>query len=664
MSNRRLYALLVAIDKYQAPVPALDGCVNDMRAMRDYLLRYTQRNGVDFHPLVLTNEEVTRFNLVEKFEAHLGQAGENDVALFYYSGHGSQEHAHEIFWEIESDQMNETLVCYDSRLPDGMDLADKEIATLLDVVAENNPHTVVIIDACNSGSGTRSIDKHTKVRQVHEVPRLADGESPRVRMPQSYILPRRTFSERALGLNTDPEELIIPNPRHVALSAARSFQLAKETYLGGQPRGVFTYSLIEVLETTVGALSYNDLMRRVRSLVSQRTYDQMPEINAPVGEDINLEFLNGLTTLSGNYYSVQHESGHGWTLDAGAVHGILPPNFSGKATLLSIYPFEASEAEMADSQQALGRAVVTSVMSGSSIIDPSDGLILDKNKAYKARILEIPVKAIDIYVASNSKMVERIEEAISAKSQFNNYLNIVEQGGRADYRLNHEGSSFSISRSTDSSQIILAAPIEQDDENGISMALMQLSQIARWERIKNLANPGSMLSSEAVKIELVDPDSGQILREGLDGYLFEHNTTADQAVSFKIRVKNVSAKRLFCMLVYFDASFSIASNLLGVNGLWMDPGAVAWAAGGASASAQLPDKLYQLGRTEVDEYLKVVFSTRESNPSLLSMPSIDKMITPRSTPESTRGLVFGSRDASSFDDWNSNELSFRIVSKG
>ena len=146
-------------------------------------------------------------------------------------------------------------MCYDSRLPDGMDLADKEIATLLDVVARKNPHIVVIMDACNTGGATRDI--HSKARNMSAPPA-------QVRDPHSYILPRSTTQSRAVAFYPETSELVVPNPRHVVLSAAQSFELAKETYLGGTPRGVFTFSLLEILEKSVGALSYSDLIRQVR----------------------------------------------------------------------------------------------------------------------------------------------------------------------------------------------------------------------------------------------------------------------------------------------------------------------------------------------------------------------------------------------------------------
>jgi len=42
-TQKKLYALLVAIDKYRRPVPALRGCVNDRNALKAYLERQPGR---------------------------------------------------------------------------------------------------------------------------------------------------------------------------------------------------------------------------------------------------------------------------------------------------------------------------------------------------------------------------------------------------------------------------------------------------------------------------------------------------------------------------------------------------------------------------------------------------------------------------------------------
>ena len=130
--SRAIYALLVGIDDYPRPIPSLQGCVNDLDAFAAYLSeRVAKDNGVALNLKTLRNGEATREAVIDGFRTHLGKARKGDVAVFCYSGHGSQEQAPQEFWTIEPDHLDETLVCFDSRNSGNWDLADKELAKLI-----------------------------------------------------------------------------------------------------------------------------------------------------------------------------------------------------------------------------------------------------------------------------------------------------------------------------------------------------------------------------------------------------------------------------------------------------------------------------------------------------------------------------------------------------
>ncbi len=100
---RTVYALLVGIDQYPPPIPMLSGCVNDINEFEAYLKERIIKNG-GRPPQILTlrDSQATRAAVIAGFREHLSQSGKDDVALFYYSGHGSQEQAPEQFWHLES----------------------------------------------------------------------------------------------------------------------------------------------------------------------------------------------------------------------------------------------------------------------------------------------------------------------------------------------------------------------------------------------------------------------------------------------------------------------------------------------------------------------------------------------------------------------------------
>ena len=161
MANQRtLRALLVGIDGYTSPVPALHGCVNDVDAVARLLTRRAADAGDRLELVVLRDQEATRQAVIDAFRSHLGAAGAADTALFYYSGHGSQERttvpAH---LAVEPDGLNETLVLADSRHGAVRDLADKELAQLVAEVSGAAGHVVLCLDCCHSGSGVRAADE-------------------------------------------------------------------------------------------------------------------------------------------------------------------------------------------------------------------------------------------------------------------------------------------------------------------------------------------------------------------------------------------------------------------------------------------------------------------------------------------------------------------------
>ena len=214
--NRTIYALLVGINEYEGGVSNLHGCVPDVKHMHEFLEARTQAGDFVLNARVLTSGDPDNRNeikptkqaLIDGFRQHLCNAGEKDIALFYYSGHGSQEVAPELFWPGEPDHLNETLVCADSRLPGHYDLADKELGWLIQEVASQDaqgtpkagsPHVVVILDSCHSGSGTREVDD--------TLTRLAPTDQ-RLRPLDTYIFkPEAAKGPQRVGIVTGSSRL-------------------------------------------------------------------------------------------------------------------------------------------------------------------------------------------------------------------------------------------------------------------------------------------------------------------------------------------------------------------------------------------------------------------------------------------------------------------------
>ena len=112
-----LYALLVGINEYRPPVPPLRGCVADVEAFAT-LLR--ARRAGDLEVRSLLDADATRAGFVDAVRTHLGRAGEHDVALLYFAGHGSEEPVPAELSHLESGDRLQTLVLVDTgQLVDG-----------------------------------------------------------------------------------------------------------------------------------------------------------------------------------------------------------------------------------------------------------------------------------------------------------------------------------------------------------------------------------------------------------------------------------------------------------------------------------------------------------------------------------------------------------------
>ncbi|MEO0470967.1 MAG: caspase family protein [Bacteroidota bacterium] len=664
MSNRSLYALLVAIDKYLPPVPALDGCVNDMHAMRDHLVSRAEKKGFDLKMEVLENEQATRLNIVQKFEQHLGQAGKDDIVFFYYSGHGSQEPAHSLFAKIEEDSKLETLVCYDSRQFDGMDLADKELATLLSVVAQKDPHIIVITDCCNSGGATRSTDPDQV--KVRETPMTKQERS-----LDAFILPRDMSSDRSVLTHHGTETLMIPESRHIQLSATHSHQLAKETYLGGSPRGVFTYSLLEVLEQSVGKMSYSDVLRRVQQLVRQRTYDQDPQIYASQIDDINLLFFDGLSSLERNYYTLSHKREDGWYIDAGMVHGIVGGSFTGQQSILSVFAEDAPEAEMDNPQMALGKVSVKEVRAEKSLVRLEGDLWLDQGTSYRCRIYDMPVKGIKVSFHGDPAGLQILDHAFQEDELAQAYVKKAGQTEEADYNVFASSKQqYIVSRATDLHTQALIRQGEGFLPATAAKVVEDLEHIAKWQQIAELRNPGSGLASGSIGIELMDPvEDRPVIATGGE-FIFPYSQTdfetngKEVLPAFRIKLTNRSGQKLFCSLLYMSPEFEINPNMLPQGGIWLDAGAESWAMNGRVLRGIVPEAWQAFGQKETTSQFKVIFSTVDFNGNLLRMKPLDlpKPVNERSgkVKTSSRSLLFDDDFSKAFNDWNTQTLSILI----
>lgn len=342
IAEKKIYALLVGINDYLSPdVGNLSGTHKDVEDVQNYICSHYNEFQKEIE--VLKDGDATRANVVKYFEEHLGQAQEGDIALFYYSGHGSWGKTNQAFYKFDPDEREEGLVCHDSRVNNQFDLADKEMAILLNYIARNNAEVIMLVDSCHSGSVTRFADATTRLaRGSNQVRTLSDY------LYDSTIAAHKNYYTD-LAAQNGGEIGEIPVSRHLLMSACSERELARETKDGGW----FTQSLLEVLKGDQ-SLSYFQVYSEVFSMIAQKHEKQTPQLEAYGLFNANNVFLTGEKSLnkSTRFRIGRSEKTNSFRIDFGAQTGF--PLDIGKPINFNVY-------ETKDSDEVLGIGQVNSI---------------------------------------------------------------------------------------------------------------------------------------------------------------------------------------------------------------------------------------------------------------------------------------------------------------
>ena len=685
--TRNIYALLVGIDDYPGSVPKLEGCVNDINAIAEYLNERIDRHNYEPNIVRLANEEATRQAVINNFEQHLGKAGSNDVALFYYSGHGSQEPAPPEFWHLEPDRMDETLVCWDSRTSN-WDLADKELAYLIGKVAKNNPHIVVILDSCHSGSGTRdAIQKgvrHTPAdRRPRELKDFIFSLSELGEITKPSVDTANSTEEKSSSWN-------LPQGRHVLLAACRDREVASEYSTNGQQRGAFSYFLIDTLNKTSGYLSYRELFKRTCALVRTRIKDQTPQLEATNLKDLDdLPFLGDPNVIKPRdpFFTLKYD-GRQWTIDGGAVHGL--PQATTEPIRLALYEQGLNAEQMRQSSSAVGEAEVLKVLADKSIvkITPED---LSTDTVLNAVIVSLPLPALGVYFDGESEALEKVVQElqkVGPGSKPSLYVRKVENLDDAQYRLIARNNEYIITKPKDDRPLV--QQLKEYTERNARKSVQNLEHIARWTTVAELSNPESKLPSDAIKFEIFRGDNTEIKDSHVRLECEQVNDVWE--APFRIKLTNTYRKRLYCAILDLPEDYSVVvpplfpQGGLSQGGIWIEPGEekAEWAAvydGNHklrdTIPATIPDEMLERGVTEYQDVLKLIVSTAEFDATLLTQDELPPptkelekaVVVHRNVLSSTLNLLMnqvqtrqiGVSKAAVIDEWVTSQVTITTV---
>lgn len=644
----KLYALLVGVEKYRPPVSPLSGCVNDVRRLQEYLEK--QNKDFDLRIEVLTDEAATKDAIVAGFQNHLAKAGPDDVALFYYSGHGTQEDADRELWRFESDAKLETLVCYDGIIEENGEesfnlLADKELRYLLHGVSKNNPHIVAIFDCCHSGGNTRN----------HFVSEASEQVSERRFIPAARLsraCPQRDWSQFVFAEAVNPEDLkskllgeVIPEGEHVQLAACSSDQSAFEVNGGG----VFTSNLLKVLERSDGAVTYYDLRSRLRHFIKNQ-YKQTPQIYAQ-GRDTDplfRGFLNRKIEGKPLYGNVVLHPERGLVMDLGAMHGI-----SRQAKTVKI--------QSADGNQTF-EAEIDAVEADHTILRMADpGMVeqITPEGMYRGFVEGFLSSPIQVYIAPEA---EAPAEKLSAAGP-----NVHRAAGEhdADYAVYVRDKHYTITLPHDPERP-LVRQTKVDGEHAAQTVALYLRHISQYEFVKNLHNPNSYLfKGHPVRVEVnkVEPDGSttelDLSKDEID-IGFEKDGQGNWSGAFRMKLTNQHSSKLYVSLLYLSEDFMVYPKMLEELTIGLEPGESVWAYEGDDVPLALPDHVIRFNWPESFTYFKIIAGTQDFDVTLLEQGALPPPTQTRSKEEGAKGIQLRKNKNPEARDWTTRLLTLRV----
>ena len=496
--------------------------------------------------------------MVAGFRSHLAQAGNGDVAVFAYSGHGSQELQPTEFAFGDASGKLQNLLLFDAGHGTGDEfvwpLADKELGLLLDEVAARGPHVVAMLDCCHSGDGTR--DAFVTARQW--IPSRARDADPDV---QSAI--ERLNGPRPLDGFLDGTLQHFQSGSstgHVALTTCQSSELAKELMIGDEHRGAFTATMIEVLETAGDRADYRSVISAVRSRLERTVERQRPGVYpVDAGGLGDRRFLDGtIEPAPPSFLMTKSESG--WTVDAGAVHGLRAPADGEEFRFACLLP----------DGTACGQVRVVAVESGQATVEPMGWEPADI--AYRAVISWVPLPAATVtfdgvQADAADAAYDQMRQVLASSGPSGAPSPYVRErvtgsspGGlalRVRFEDDEPGEPCLRVLRADGSPAIPAAAstvVCTDPVRAAPTVVQQLEHLARWEQLRELGSHRSALA-DAVQLRIYPAGPGEMaLPSGRDPYALAGEYTVPygtdgEAPNVFMHLKNTSDRDLHVALL-------------------------------------------------------------------------------------------------------------------
>ena len=414
------------------------------------------------------------------------------------------------------------------------------------------------------------------------------------------------------------------------LAACRADEEAKELYLGSEQRGAFSYYLLRALEQPGANPTYRDIFKQLNAGVRTRVGGQTPQMEAAVLADLDRPFLGGVIQGGPRTFTISRDPARGWVLDAGAVHGLPAPQGAETASL-ALFPLGTDSSDLADLVHAIGMAQITEVFPAQSKVSlaMNSGQPPEIGETFKAVVVSLPLPQLAVSFHGDPAALELVRTAMAHSGPGGgpdgSRSMLVQEGtpAAAALLLQAVNGRYEIRRPGDRCPLTVGA--QGLDAEQARLAVLRLEHIARWAKIVEIRNPGSLISADAVQMEVMQPqEHGDWQPAAAGGVRLEYQRAQNgwRQPCFRVRLVNTGGGRLFCLLLDLPETFGVFPLLKGSGGIWLEPGQEAWANDGAPLYAEIPDPLWQAGTFEFKDTLKLIVSTEECDATLLAQDDL------------------------------------------
>lgn len=292
---------------------------------------------------MLENEQATHRNIIDTIQNHLiAKAKKGDVIILHFSGHGSQVKDDS---GDEIDELDETLVPYDSRTPGVFDITDDEINGLIGQLAQKTNNITLIFDTCHSGTSTKG----------GNITREIEMDKRQQPIPHQYAT--------SLRMGEGEADIRPTNADYVLISGSLAKQLSNETDFEGRRHGVLTWFLASALKGASDRATYRDIMIEVKREVNARFPTQEPQLEGP-GQDV---VVFGVDRVLTKPYVLVDPIGTGRVrIEAGKAFGL------GTGSTLKVFAPQSADF---DEKRAIATVKVTSVLdfeADAEVIGPAE----------------------------------------------------------------------------------------------------------------------------------------------------------------------------------------------------------------------------------------------------------------------------------------------------